>query len=424
MVSHHGLIACKAFRCQPVTVIAAFHGLDSQFQYEVISGSKKAPLNPDFPEEGVYILYKNRALQIAGPPCDQRKCTISRLCRCNSSVFSNIGNLGQQQNSKRRATAWPMWKPCSECLFNWLRLHQATETANRLNMQCLQHPRALTLVSLNDRETFSYDGELEDESFRSNRNGNSLAPIDSKLSCSTRRFEWMCDAWSEFVNCGCCKPGSITAMSDCEEEAHGEYCSSSEHDNLDSDSDWDDLDIPCEPTRASSLSDPNEYDFIEDLIDEEFPKLRKSKSTETHSTLPSKVEEARLGAEERSFDEEEDTPAPVIVPPKDLAVGKGLRSSTKLASSISIPSDYGIKTSVADSQLSELHSAVTKKRAYCDLVSPERCDSQPAEDLSRAKQRKLDLPMPKLTDRPRKDSSVHKFLHQLDSVPQQLVFTT
>lgn len=420
MTSHHGLIACKAIPCQPVTVVAVCYGLDNQLQIDVISGSNKhRSLNLDLPDEGVYLIYKNRALQIAAPACDQRKCSTSHLCRCNTPVFSNTSNLGRQQNTKKRATTWSMWKPCCDCLFNWLRLYQATEAANRLNLQCLQHPRTLTLANLDDHQTFSYDSELEEESFKSNRNGNSPMPINSKLACSARRFEWMCDAWNDFISCGYYQPRSITALSDYEDENHSELCSSAGQDNSGSDSDWDDLDIPCEPTSASSQSDYDDYDLIEDLIDEEFPKLRKPKPTDTCATLKPTVEPASLATNDSGFDEDE-TSAPAIIPPKDMTVGQGMQNSTKLTSSITMLSKSERNMLTLSSRRLEVQSALGKKRSYLSLIHSGQHNSQETEDLPRAKQRKLATP--KTTDQSQNNSTMCESFVQFDPVSQKFVF--
>ncbi|KAI0117600.1 hypothetical protein F4776DRAFT_273225 [Hypoxylon sp. NC0597] len=421
MTSHHSLIACKAIPHQPVTVVAVSYGLDNQLQNEVISGNNKhhSP-NPDLPDEGVYLIYKNRALQIAAPPCDQRKCNTSHLCRCNTPVFSNTRNLGRQQNTKKRATTWSMWKPCCGCLFNWLRLYQATEAANKLNFQCLQHPRTLTLANLDEHQTFSYDSELEEEPFRSNRNGNSPMSINSKSCCSARRFEWMCDAWNDFIKCGCCKPRSVTALSDYEDEEHSECCSSAGQDNSGSDSDWDDLDIPCETASASSQSDYDDYDLIEDLIDQEFPKLRKTELFSIRATRPPKVEPTFLVMDDSSFDEE-DTPAPVIIPPKNMTVGKGLRSSTNLTPSMTMLSESERITLIAGAQWLEAQSTLSKKRSYRSLIRSGQYNSQQAEDLSRAKQRKLDLVAPQPTDQSRENSTMCESSLRFGSAPQKFV---
>ncbi|KAI0840499.1 hypothetical protein F5Y06DRAFT_294487 [Hypoxylon sp. FL0890] len=423
MASHHSLVACKAIPSRAATVIATFYAVDNQLRHEIISGDAKQPsFKPDLPDEGVYIIYKNRGLQIAAPPCDQRKCNVSQLCRCDAPHFSAQGVLVHRRNIKKRAVDWPRWKPCCNCLFNWLRLFPAMEAANNLNMKCLQHPRTLTLANLDDQQAFHYDSELEEQPIHSTNNG--ITTTDGKSCCPTRLFEWMCDAWKDFVNCGCCKPGSITALSDYEDESCDGFCSDGQEDCSDTDSDWDDLDIPRGQTSPSSLSESDDYDFINDLIEEEFPKLQKSSPVaKKFADFSATSNQSILEKDDGCSDEEGDMPAPIVIPPKGLTIARGLRTSTRLENSPSMQPTDENSISIADSQYVQLQPDLGKKRPYHDLVRHGQCDVQPADEDSRVKQRKLDISMPQTRNWHRQSSSSPTSFLQLNQIQQGLIFT-
>ncbi|KAI1094596.1 hypothetical protein F5B19DRAFT_18084 [Rostrohypoxylon terebratum] len=393
MPSKHSIIACRAITSRPTTVVAASYDVDSQLRVDVISGNKT---NVDFPDEGVFVIYRNRALQIAAPPCDQRKCNISQICRCHSPQLAAQGAL-HDNSSAKGAVRWPMRKPCSHCLFNWLHLYQATDAASQLHMKCLQHPRSLTLTTLHGEEAFYYDSEIEDEHIHSKNNGNSSKYAGVKSSCSSTVFEWMTDAWTEFTDCCCwCKTTSITALSDSECGAPDEESSSNGQGNSDDDWDWDDFDTPCKQKSQSSDSESEDYDFIEDLVDTEFPKLRKSNETLIAAGLQAKAKLSRHPAINNDDDStaEDDIPAPVVIPPKNMAVGQGLRRSLELQSPTPVPTRNSSLVTVIDAQYAKSQGSLGTKRSYCDLVDSEGSDTESAEDLSRAKQRKLDLASP------------------------------
>jgi hypothetical protein len=83
----HKLAIWETMRCRPITLVSATHGPDGQLHQEVIAGPRLA-LNSGLPEEGLYILYHNRGLQIASTACDQRRCGITQVCRVSKSSES------------------------------------------------------------------------------------------------------------------------------------------------------------------------------------------------------------------------------------------------------------------------------------------------------------------------------------------------
>ncbi|KAI1384425.1 uncharacterized protein F4822DRAFT_363378 [Hypoxylon trugodes] len=395
MTSRHSVVACKAIPSRPATIVAVSYDVNNQLRSSIIAGSSSryAATSPDLPDEGIYIIYQTRALQIAAPPCDKRKCSTSHLCRCDTPQFAaKSARLGRRASGfKKRGIAWPVWKPCQDCLFNWLRLYPAAEAANRLDMQCLQHPRTLTWSSVDGNYAFFYDAELEEQAIRSTKNGGGRndgvgRSNDRKAYCSRRLFEWMNGAWTAFAESGCCKPGSITAVSDYEDETGGNG-NGDRRNSLGTDSEWDDMDIPCAPRNTSTNCEGDDYDFIDDLIDAEFPKLRETSPPKDSINSSSETKPCPQ-TNSNYFDGEEDdgTSAPAIIPPKNMAVGQGLHISTPTTAS-PIPWTPVYPCGNKPYQPVELAGL---KRSYLDLLEMANDDVTPSEDAARAKQRKRD----------------------------------
>ncbi|KAI2601787.1 hypothetical protein GGR54DRAFT_53904 [Hypoxylon sp. NC1633] len=426
MVSHHGRVACKAIPSRPATVFGASYGVNGQLESSVLSVGNKTYRTLDLPEEGIYIAYQDRALQIAAPPCDQRKCIISHICNCDAHQLSTRSRFPGRHGLKRKALSWPTWKPCKECLFHWLRLYQAVEAGHKLGMKFLQHPRALTRVTINDHQAFYYDDELEEALVCSNDNGTIVRSTSTKSCCPQRLFEWMTDSWSDFTKIGCHKRGSITTLPDLGDEYPSKNCLGNKIEDPDNDSEWDDLDIPCTPSNQSGHGGPEDYDLIDDIIEEEFPKLQKSGSPKTcaiASATP-KAEPSPQIPDDDSCDED-DSPVPVIIPPKNMMIARDFRCSTELA--LPIPTQSGTRhsTSHDDSQCQKPQPALGTKRSYRDLVGQEQYNSVSTEDLLRAKQRKREPVHPRVRSTHYQSTTDRKWtsISQLDHVPPKLILT-
>ncbi|KAI1643402.1 uncharacterized protein F4817DRAFT_254428 [Daldinia loculata] len=420
MAIHHGRVACKATPSRSVAVVVASYGSDGQLRTTIISGiSQQRSLDLDVPDEGVYIIYQDRAIQIAAPPCDKRKCNASHICRCDTPQFSVKGSLFSRHSIKRRVVAWPVWKPCLCCLLNWLRLYQAAEAVNRHNLQFLRHPRTLTWTSLYGHQAFHYDAELEERSVRSNYNGTSNRPTNPKSYCPPRVFEWMKETWSEFVDSGCCKPRSITTLSDNEDGTYNESVFTKEQDGSETDSDWDDLDMPCVPSSTSDNTSNEDYDLIDDLIEKEFPMLRKSDTTiSTKGDLP------YSSKKDNGPDEERDDPAPVVIPPKNMTMARGFVAATGLGKPSPAQLGNDSSVSIIDSKCTKPQTgALGTKRSYSTIVESDQRSPTPAEDLSRIKQRKREIAKPSIRSRHRYSPVIHQSFPHLKRIPQRILVT-
>ncbi|KAI1375769.1 hypothetical protein F4677DRAFT_100365 [Hypoxylon crocopeplum] len=421
MSSHHNRLTCRGIPSRPAAVVATSYDVDGQLRDTVVSGSnsKFHPLSYELRDEGVYILYQDRALQIAAPPCDQRKCNISHICHCDTCPVFTPSCLPARHDLKQIVAAWPMWKPCQDCLSNWLRLYQATEAAHKLGMQFLENPKTLTWATLQGHQTFHYDSELEEQPIRSNNNGACIGSTSSKSCCPHWLFEWMKDGWCDFVRSRCCIPGSIMALPDDGDRSAVAVVGYSNNGRCDanSDSEWDDLGIPISdipknsaPTSPSSHDDSDGYDLINDLIEEEFPKLRK--------ITPAKADVHKL-ENDSNTDDEDGSSVPAIIPPKDMAVGRGL--SLVIASLDVYRPRIGSSGSFVHSKP---QLAPGTKRSYRDLVKSQQGGIALAEELSRVKQRKREHINLQLEPRRRRGSRAHRLLSwRLNRIPLELALT-
>ncbi|XXG96724.1 Glutamate--tRNA ligase mitochondrial [Hypoxylon texense] len=403
MASYHRRGVCKGIPSRPATLLVVSCGADGQLQSTVISGGNKHRYScDDAPNEGVFIIFEDRALQIAAPPCEQRKC--KNICCCDTSCHSAKIH-SNQSNIKKRKIAWSMWrKPCQNCLFNWLSLYPAAEAAHQRGMQFLKHPRTLTWSKSNGRHSFHYDDELEEDIVCSNQNGPCAGSRDFIPPCPPTKFQWMKDAWNDFTAAGSYKPDCVIGLSDSEDESCDDQSSNDDND-AGNDSEWDDLDIPCKDlTEARDGKSTDEFDTIDDLIEEgEFPRLRKGCATKagvqpTRQERKPKPKPTPMPVcnddEDQNCCEDGDAPAPVIIPPKNMSIGRGLvrpadsqvpdaprPGSGNATSSAAVDSPHTTTTTTAAPSL------LKHKRSHDDFAASlwDAMNSEllPAEDLPR-----------------------------------------
>ncbi|OTB17687.1 hypothetical protein K445DRAFT_20157 [Daldinia sp. EC12] len=420
MAIHHGRIPCKVTPSRSVVVVAASYGNDGQLRNVIISGNdQQRYLDLDFPDEGVYVVYQDRAIQVAAPLCDKRKCYISHICSCDIPQFSINKSPHTRHSMKQRVVAWPVWKPCQCCLLNWLRLYQAAEAVNRLKLQFLRHPKTLTRTSLYDQQAFFYDTDIEERSIRSNSNGTFNRPTKLGGRCPPRVFEWMKDTWNEFVDSGCCKPRSITVIPENDDATYDEAFSAKERNNSEIDSDWDDLGIPYASSSTSNTTESEDYDLIDDLIETEFPKLQKNAVTSA------KVDLSHSLTSNDSNVEDDDDPVPVIIPPKTMTMARDFGTATEPEKLTPVQIGHDSSTSVIESKHTpRSETALGTKRSYSDLVESEKRSSNLIGELSsRIKQQKRDIAKPTIRYRHRYSPIIRPSFIRVKRVPQRLLVT-
>ncbi|KAI1760143.1 hypothetical protein GGR53DRAFT_101989 [Hypoxylon sp. FL1150] len=367
----HGTIACSAIPTTPVTIVVASYNAEGQLESRVFSGDNKRQYTcPDAPEEGVFIQFRDRALQIAVPSCDQRMC--NSICGCDKSYHASRVSTIQAK------LGWHFKKPCPDCFMDWMQLFPAAEAANQLRMKFLKHPRTLTASKADGLQTFYFDGELEESIFRSRQNGcqsRSNRAARKAKRCSQMQFDRMTDAWNQFVAAGCYKPDRVIPLSDSEDES-ANVPSPRTRKNSGIDSEWDDLSIPPKSRPQSRQSKNSDgYDSISDLISAgEFTRLQEYIA----------MRAAQASNDDIPGEDGDDDPAPVVIPPKNMKVGQGLRLSidsprmpSVMRSGRGSPASFVTDMSGADSRV----SLTTNKRSHGNFV--ESSEPQPAENSPR-----------------------------------------
>ncbi|KAI1268615.1 hypothetical protein F5Y18DRAFT_236389 [Xylariaceae sp. FL1019] len=287
MMPHHRQYAiCKSTRNRPVTLISTIQDPDGQMRQNVLCGPEPA-ISPYFEEEGIYILYKSRALQIAAAPCDQRRCNMTCVCTC-AAVGSNIH---LRSNDQHQHIPKPPKGCTAECMASWLHLYEAVEQTRSLEFCFLAHPRSLTWDDSPGNTTFTYDSEVEDL-YTATKAWRYTWPCTKK---SSRRdpckvMLGIQESWKQFLEAGGHRIPAVVALTD---EPGDES-----RDNL---TEWDDSDVPLPEENNEEQAD--EFDTIEDLIEEEFPKLRSRSTSPRSNILPSEKYERRMSVSSTKSEE-------------------------------------------------------------------------------------------------------------------------
>ncbi|KAI1505398.1 hypothetical protein F5X99DRAFT_404881 [Biscogniauxia marginata] len=301
MPFHRGYFACKAIPSCSATVVVVTYDANVQLQNTIITGPRPS-FSYSLPGEGVYILYRNRGIQVAGPSCDRRGCNCCQICWCDAGHFpSSIIKQPPSQPGRNK-------RPCHDCLVNWMHLYEAAEIGYMAGMSLFAVPRTLTWARLFGNQAFYYDADLEENCTLFSYE----FPISSKTSraCSPHLFGSMVDGWKDFLSRGSYKPGrSIITIPDSEDDSD---------DDLPIDYDWHDCGVPFGDNDTSHMDEScDNFDLIDDLIEEEFPKLKKSRTNQSiHGHVDhryaSMIDDAGI---------HEDEPAPII-PPKNMVIGQ------------------------------------------------------------------------------------------------------
>ncbi|KAI0458356.1 hypothetical protein F5B21DRAFT_500614 [Xylaria acuta] len=378
----------ETMRRGPITLVSATYGTSGQLHQNVISGPKLTVLC--LPEEGLYVLCRNRGLQIASA-CDRRKCYITQVCRCTEQqhpihehMTAVAANAGTQEQSVEHLAK----KFMQDRALAWLNLYEAADEIRSLRLCFLAHPRTLSWDSVFDDLAFHFDSELEEHyasthSYRcaSRRVGKGVR------ECPRDLLDFVRNVWQEFLDRGDYDFRPVTTAfpgrrredddddDDDEDSADGE--DAAYDGDVDDMSEWDDADAPIHLNSRSSSHTPrsiapsinhkkrprrdDDFDFIDDLIDEEFPRLKKTMrrppqqareiAKHTSQGRPEKIHKANSTTmsditststkpnnnnnnNSNSISHRTSTaaanilhegpPAPVIIPPKNMLIGRGL----------------------------------------------------------------------------------------------------
>ncbi|TRX92430.1 hypothetical protein FHL15_006597 [Xylaria flabelliformis] len=352
----------------PVTLVSAIYSTDGQLHQNVISGPKPALLS--LPEEGLYILHWNRGLQVASA-CDQRKCYMAQLCRCTEeqhNVHEHISIVATNSGTKEQTANQLAKRFIRNRALARLNFYEIADEIRSLRLCFLAHPRTLSWDNVFENFAFHFDSELE-QHYASTSNYK-RAPLSINRSVKENPqglLGFVRDAWQEFLGRGDHDSRQTTAFPERGDDEVTEDGEDLAYDgDVDDDlSEWDDAGSPIHPDYTFPSTAPrtnykkrprqeDDFDFIDDLIDEEFPRLKKTmlepQATEStkrarHASIgrPEKIRKTRNTTESgitngitktnkrnsrrismTAANIHENLPAPVIIPPKNMLLARGL----------------------------------------------------------------------------------------------------
>jgi hypothetical protein len=210
---------------------------------------------------------------------------------------------------------------------------------------------------------FHFDSELE-EGYASTRTYRCPAPapapskyssifsstggvVGGKESCPLGLMGIVRDAWMEFLERGNYYFRTVIPLPEDEDDEDGEE-GGIMHDSI-GESEWDDADVPvpvsvppnhhCNRKSCNKNKKPSEdpedfdFDFIDDVIEEEFPRIKKTlllrqqqrqhenkhKPLHNSNNKPSITHDWTNSA---GGVQPQTRPAPVVIPPKNMAIGR------------------------------------------------------------------------------------------------------
>ncbi|KAI0526344.1 hypothetical protein F5B22DRAFT_154190 [Xylaria bambusicola] len=212
-------------------------------------------------EEGVYILHGKRGLQIAAA-CERRTCDITQICRCAVPGQNRDTNFEAGRQAENISPQTITDKGLYKRIVSWLRLYKAAYQIRCSKLCFLAYPRTLSWDSILGSEAFHFDHDLE-EHYSSIR-GSTAPPRVVEENPQEAVIDSIADTWSEFL-------------------ASGEYCS--------------------EKAMKTSRRESSEWQII------------------GRDIASDSSDDAESG---ENPSEGEERPAPVITPPKNMNVGRGL----------------------------------------------------------------------------------------------------
>ncbi|KAI1866067.1 uncharacterized protein JN550_008045 [Neoarthrinium moseri] len=240
MTCLNNMAGCPGVPHAPVSIVDATLTRDNNGPFTAVYLSDtKLAATIDFPEEGIYIIYNNRAIQIAGAPCEHRACERSVLCQCKDNNPDD-----DAAKAPFFANDWDQmedFRPCTGCLLIWFRLANIKYQVQARSLKFYARPRTLTCVPYLGSLVLSYEGDSElDPSL-------DLAPQEGTKNDDNNAppylLPWMLEAWDTFIQDG----GAVASLS-----GNDFAPLTSAHRSNPSDSDWDWHDANDRNTTESS----------------------------------------------------------------------------------------------------------------------------------------------------------------------------
>ncbi|KAI0816648.1 hypothetical protein GGR55DRAFT_674842 [Xylaria sp. FL0064] len=314
--------AWDIIRSGPITLLSVTMDIDGQLYQNVISGPK---LDFDCPlEEGVYILCGNRGLLIASS-CDRRKCYVTQVCHCAEHVEGTINNSIESRGENTG-------KIVNKTVRNWLHFRQAAQVIVARRLCFLANPRTLSWNNIFDDLSFHFDSEIEEYYASMKKYASSalglLSVEQSVKECPPGIIELISNAWRDYIESGDYDFTSATTPSD--QRSSQDTENRKHHTNG---GNWND--------STASGNHHRETPRPEDDLTEKSPLLKKvlrisrlAKEGVEHLSSPRGVmppqsaDSTSSNNNVRTTDlspfDDEGPPAPVIMPPRNMRVGRGL----------------------------------------------------------------------------------------------------
>ncbi|KAI0976036.1 hypothetical protein F4678DRAFT_482312 [Xylaria arbuscula] len=317
-------------RYGPSTLVSATYGGSGQLHQNIISGPKLA--FDCLPEEGIYILYRNRGIQIASAFCDRRKCSTTHICYCSEQQQCLYGNTNStvEPGAEGTSTQDVVNGRLKARVRAWLHLPEAAKAVRAHGLCFLAYPRTISWDNVFEELTFDFDSaSIKGYEYPAD---NLSACSKGAKECPKRVMELISDAWRDFLDSGDygIKP-TITSPRD-EKLTEDDQ---NRIDNVGDVSEWDDVDIPIyvhastaqrdQQKGRSKLNEVFGFDLIEDLIEQEFPRLgtrlQRLRAAKTSATTQQRGNTSNTRT---TSADNKDAPVPVITPPKNMRVGRGV----------------------------------------------------------------------------------------------------
>ncbi|KAI1282284.1 hypothetical protein F5Y07DRAFT_410858 [Xylaria sp. FL0933] len=304
--------AWDILRSGPITLLSVTMDIDGQLYQNVISGPKLD--HESLLEEGVYILCRNRGLQIASSCC-RRKCYITQVCHCAEHVEGTI-NSSIESRGENTGKTW------DKTVRNWLHFRQAAQVIVAQRLCFLANPRTLSWNKIFDDLSFHFDSEIE-EYYASMKKYASkaldlLSVEQSVKECPQGVIELISDAWRDYIESG--DYDFNTNVGNRNDVFQGGEEDATIHQTINNHTSWrpeDNLTEKKSPLLKKVLR-------ISRLAKESVEHLSSPRESIPPQSTDNTSSNSSMGTTDLSPSDDEGPPAPVITPPRNMRVGRGL----------------------------------------------------------------------------------------------------
>ncbi|KAI1189882.1 hypothetical protein F5B17DRAFT_428039 [Nemania serpens] len=273
-------------RC-PVTLASAKVDADGLLHTEIISGPDFGD-NSSLPEEGLFLICRERALLIAAP-CYENICGIAQICRCygseqeqaqhvcasNTTAAAFIVNTERRRHQRRCISLKNFIS--QDSVLSRLYFFEAVDAAHSLQFSLLAYPQTLTLEwEVNDDLMYHIDTWFEEPQQEQQHsptaagnsgNGNDKGYKGKK--CPVYMMDVLCKWWKKFLERGDHQSRLVKIFSepgwDKEHKEHEGWNQKDQNEDEDGNKDdednnwidvseWDDADTPIHSQTSTSTS--------------------------------------------------------------------------------------------------------------------------------------------------------------------------